>query len=45
MLKIALFFISTNLIQIEGKMHMQVTICFPDYAFNENIQIMNGMFF
>ena len=26
--------------QIEEKMHVPVTICFPDYAFNENIHNM-----
>ena len=36
MLKI-LFFIFTNLIQTEEKMHVQVTVRFPDYAFKENI--------
>ena len=35
-LKIALFFISTNSIQMEEKTHMPVTVC---YAFNENIHM------
>ena len=36
-------FMFTNLILIEEKMHVSVTICidsFPDYAFNENIHNM-----
>ena len=40
------FLIFTNLIQIEEKMHMSVTVCFPDYALNENIPMhffMSGM--
>ena len=37
MLKIVLFFIFTNLIQIEEKTHVPVTFHFPDYAFNENV--------
>ena len=39
MLKIVLFFIFPKLIQINEKMHVQVTVCFPDYAFNENIHM------
>ena len=39
MLKIVLFFIFPKLIQINEKMYVQVTVCFPDYAFNENIHI------
>ena len=27
----------TNLIQIDKKKHVPVTVHFPDYAFNENI--------
>ena len=34
-----LFFIFTNLIEIEEKTHMQVTVRFANYAFNENIDI------
>ena len=34
-----LFFIFTNLIQIEEKTHVQVTVRFPNFAFNENIHI------
>ena len=30
-------FIFTNLIQIQEKTHVPVTVRFPDYAFNENI--------
>ena len=33
------FFISTNLIQIEEKTHVPVTVRFPGYAFYENIHI------
>ena len=40
MLKIVLFFIFTNLMQIEEKMLMPVTVCFPDYAFNENTYVL-----
>ena len=36
MLKIVLFFIFTNLIQIEEKTCVPVTVSFPNYAFNEN---------
>ena len=39
-LKIVLFFIFTNLIQIKEKTCVQVTVCFPDYAFNENIHLL-----
>ena len=39
MLKTVLFLIFANLIQIEEKAHMQVTVCFANYAFNENIHI------
>ena len=34
-----LFFIFTNLLQIEEKTHIPVTVCFPDYAFNENMHM------
>ena len=37
MLKIVLLFIFANLIQIEEETHLQVRVCFPDYAFYENI--------
>ena len=37
MLKIVLFFIFTDLIQIKEKMHVPVTARFPNHAFNENI--------
>ena len=30
----------TNLIQIDEKTHMPVTVHFPDHAFNENIHNM-----
>ena len=35
MLKIVLFFIFINLIQIEYEMHVPVTVRFLDYVFNE----------
>ena len=40
MLKIDLFFIITNLIQIKEKTHVPVTVRFPDYVFNESIHNM-----
>ena len=39
-LKIDLFFIITNLIQIKEKTHVPVTVHFPDYVFNESIHNM-----
>ena len=39
MLKIVLCCIFTNLTQIGEKMHMPVTVLFPDYAFNEIIHM------
>ena len=32
--------IFANIIQMEEKIHVPVTVCFPDYAFNENIHSM-----
>ena len=40
MLKVVLFFMFTNLIQIDEKTHVPVTVHFPDYAFYENIHNM-----
>ena len=36
MLKIDLFFIFTNLISVKEKTHVPATVCFLNYAFNEN---------
>ena len=47
MLKIVLFFIFTKLIQINEKMHVQVTVCFPDMPLMKtyiSIVFTNGMF-
>ena len=39
-----LFFIFTVLAQIKEKMHMPVTVCFPDFSFDESIHMLfSGM--